>query len=919
MSSDLDFGVVPTVPFASVDEELNDNFFGNTYTEQSSVETTIEDGYIKNPFFVGLDTPVLMMPDTELFTRFTTALSLCRKNGCNVPQSTLSQIYQKHIKQTDFESLSKYYTLVRCSNKLLKNKHHRMTSFVVARPLLTMFNHSQEALENEEMVVPLFELSEEQVQLYNSMYESQHSLEMINNVNVLFQYFTCESYKTVINGRLMKLFSDIKETNYWALPYHCDVNITNVFQQRTFKNKESSSNQIKAIITSKNHGIQDAEAKNIFDKIDMKMNYNNPTTATTTHIFRKNVFTDASDGIKHTGQRGQKYRLYKIDNTLPSLTKEQVTEIFNSVNDNKLLFNIFNAFLLSKTHCHLVLNNPAVLVKVKHFFTGKLMAFYNYVFGYAWSSMYLEECIMKTRTKNNNRYVFEIDTAHLLPFFPYCPENIHMNPYCVINVDDKVLKSKENFHGLPMIIDYKDYGITNLEGFKTHFNVFTTGKPTKNIFDGLETVPGTKRWKHFAVSGSIMPACAQKRSPLIDQVCTPDMSYTDKLNRYFSEYYSESDIDVMCDSKSVFDFMDNIIKLIDVIKKNLSANEGRDVSGGVEVEPIKTLGVVVHTKFIEEKLQDLGDVSHVINNITDQAVKERFYDEYFMAKRQKNTQHRNIKKGSFYEHFYKIVAPDEMNVMISTYEITKESQYESDSESYIYLNDILPAERKVPAEQNILVLKISESIKFKIRSPLMAHNIEAFRTRFDDYFSCVARFHLPCVRGYFNGENVYMLPSCITALMTYTNIDYKYFAGIRDPVDIIDKYRTRGFGTLINDQEKATVIEYNGSVNKWKGMFSVDPKNKASVTAHFGPKKLNDNIYKPGKFTKDFPEDTYRKLDHKYVMTSEDYNNYFKTVYGYTPGTNGIDFLKFRAIGENGSIVPLKKWIIGAANDELFQ
>jgi hypothetical protein len=160
-----------------------------------------------------------------------------------------------------------------------------------------------------------------------------------------------------------------------------------------------------------------------------------------------------------------------------------------------------------------------------------------------------------------------------------------------------------------------------------------------------------------------------------------------------------------------------------------------------------------------------------------------------------------------------------------------------------------------------------------------------------------------------------MLPSCITALLTFNNIDYKYFAGIRDPIDIINKYRSRGFGTLINSIEKQHVIEYNGSVNKWKGMISVDPKNKASITSHFGHKKLNDSIYKPGRFLRDLPDDTYCKLDQKYCITDDDLYSYYKNNYGYTPGS--IDFLKLHAIKDDGSIKPLKKWILDAAYDEL--
>ena len=931
MASVLDFGVASKIPFererenldqdASI-ENLDDNFFGNASTEISNTDTTeigVPDGLIKNPYFSGIDNQVQNMEDQELFSRFKKSVAICKKDGINVPPSTLVQIYQKTLKQVDFESLAQYFTLVRVSNKLIKNKCHRQTSFIVARPILNIFNSSQISLENEELVIPLFELSEDQVDLYNCMYESPYNISVITKANTLYQYFTCDSYKFVVIDRLTKMFTDINEANYWTHSYHCGINITDAFQNRTFKSKELMDNQIKASITSKSNNIQDNQdndAKNIFDKITNSQNKN---TNYMENVYRKRVFTDASSGIK---QKGQKYRLYRIDNELPVLTKDQTTEIFNSIKEQKLLFNTFNTFLLSKTHCHLVINNQTVLKKMQPFFKGKLLAFYNYVFGYAWTCMYFEECIMKTRTKNTSRYVFDINTAHNLPFFPYCAENIHMNPYCVLTVDEKSVKSKENYHGLPMISDYKEYGIDNLEGFVTKFNIFTTGKPDKNIFDGLETVPGTKpetkRWKHFAMSGSsVIPACAQKRNPLIDQVSMPQMSYSDKLNRYFNEYYSDSDIDVMCDSKSVFDFMDNIASLVEVIVKNLSAIEGKDVRGTIEVEPIKTLSILVHSKFIEENMKDIGNVDYIIKNITSQAVKERFHEEYYNCKRIKNNQYRKIKKGNaLYEHFYKILSIDEMSVKITSYEIVKDAQYESDCDTYIYLKDILPQDKKVPDNQNILILKVSECLKFKIRSPKMLHSIEAFRTKYDDYFSCVSRFHLPCVRGYYNYEDVYLLPSCITALMTYTNMDYKYFAGMRDPIEIINKYRMRGYGTIINEQEKMNVIEYNSSVNKWKGMFTVDSKNKSSVLAHFGPKKLNDNIYKPGFFLRGHPEDAYKKLDLKYIMTVDDYYNHYKVSYGYVPET--IDFLKFRSVSENGSLSPLKKWIIDAAYDQLF-
>lgn len=912
MNTDLDFGIIQQDQYTLSDLTVDDNFFGLTEVN-NAIDTTdttdqIESNLINNPFYVSVNNNILInMPDMELFSKYKRCVVLCKKNACTESQITLNQIYQKHIKQLNLEELSKYFTLVPASIKLLKNKLHRQTSLLLDRSTLLFINSENISLENTEIVVPLFDLNVDSVKIYSSMYEPINDFNTMITSNILYNYLQADSYKSIVLERMSIILNDLKESAYWTNPYYCNMNITDAFQHRTFKLKENIDPTLKASIIGKNMGVQDEAVQNVFSKATKKT-----SSYDLQNIYRKNTFTDVSSAIKNN----TKYILYKIDNMSLSITKEQVNEMFKSVTESKLMYTMFNSFLLSKTHCHLVLNNEFVLTCMQKLFNSKFIVIYNYIFAYAWLCMYLEECIVKTRTVNTNRYVFDINTANKLPFFPYCHENIHMNPYCTLTVNEKAINSPQNCHGLPMITDYKNYGIDTLDGFRTKFNLFTTGKVNKNIFDGLETVENSNVWKHFAISGSTIPACTQKRNPLIDQVTDKNMPETDKIIRYFNEYYNESDIDLMCNSKSVFDYMDNISKLLTVVTKNLNDLHGKDVSNSIEVEPIKTLCVIVNSKYIEEYMKDVGDFEYIINNMNSPAIKERFYEEYFSAKRDKNKLNRQTKKGNaLYEHFYKIVSIDEMNVMVSTYETTKEAQYETDSDTYIYLNDLLPEDKKVSEKQNLLVLKISESLKFKIKSQYMEHGIEAFRTRYDDYFSCVSKFHLPCVRGYYNGDNVYLLPSCITALMTFTNIDYKYFAGIRDPIDIINKYRMRGFGTIINEQEKPFITEYNSTVNKWKGMFNVDPKNRQSVKDQFGPKKLNDDIYKPGKFLRGFTDDAYMKINARYVLTVEDYYNYYKQNYTYTP--NLIDFLKIRTLREDGSVEPLKKWILDAAYDEL--
>ena len=73
------------------------------------------------------------------------------------------------------------------------------------------------------------------------------------------------------------------------------------------------------------------------------------------------------------------------------------------------------------------------------------------------------------------------------------------------------------------------------------------------------------------------------------------------------------------------------------------------------------------------------------------------------------------------------------------------------------------------------LFKVFENIKYGVKSTILNHEFEFFKIKYPtSFFSTVANFHLPCVRGYYDGSQVYLLPSCITAAMTLINLDYKY-------------------------------------------------------------------------------------------------------------------------------------------------
>ena len=92
-----------------------------------------------------------------------------------------------------------------------------------------------------------------------------------------------------------------------------------------------------------------------------------------------------------------------------------------------------SALLLSKNYCHLILNNKKFLkllyskkfflkLNKKNFsynFYEKYYLMLKYCISYAWIILYKEEQIVKTNINIKNRFVFDIETANLLPYFPY--------------------------------------------------------------------------------------------------------------------------------------------------------------------------------------------------------------------------------------------------------------------------------------------------------------------------------------------------------------------------------------------------------------------------------------------------------------------------------------------------------------------
>jgi hypothetical protein len=162
-----------------------------------------------------------------------------------------------------------------------------------------------------------------------------------------------------------------------------------------------------------------------------------------------------------------------------------------------------------------------------------------------------------------------------------------------------------------------------------------------------------------------------------------------------------------------------------------------------------------------------------------------------------------------------------------------------------------------------------------------------------------------------------MLPSFITSLMTLTNIDYKYFAGIKDPIDILNKYRMRGYGTMINKNEKFYMTRHNCTDDKYKTIFDVELKNKDSIKRHYGSKTLTNKMFRIQQNYNNKNPNEYRAPDIGYINTVDDLKQYYIEKYNYDRNKSTVNFFGYKSIGDNGDIIPLQKYILDAGYDIL--
>jgi hypothetical protein len=802
------------------------------------------------------------------------------------------EFYNWQISQSILNEVSSNLLIHKTSVKVLKNKIHWDNIIVMSREQLLPFNIFNYELDEKNIIVPIFNIEYKNLLIYLSQFDSDNTLQTLYNLKVLNNYFGIDDTNFHINEKISNIINSLEESNYWTYYYNCLSNMTNIFKQRKFSFQSTR--------------IKDKTIAALLDKISDKKNNTSLNEDYIKELELKKIkskdkFTDVSTMMENKG-----FKLYKISQNC-QFTRDDINQLFSTLND-KQKFLLFSNLMVSKKYCHLVVNNYHIL----NLMSNEIKRFaplFRYLMSYSWIRFYFEECIKKSYVKQSDEFIFDIDTASKLPVFIFNYTKPKQNPYMPILVSDEQLKPYDNLLGIPEYMsDNKNLynqGICNLDEFRVRMNIFCTSNPNNNLFNGFNFEESKA-----AITGSIMTACLQKQHPLLSRFSNSD-TLTEQYNNFFNEFYAKSDIDVMFISKDNYTFIDNVKKFYNQIMINICNSNSYAEPLYIKLVLNKLGYLFVSEEFVEKNINFESNhnytnkINYVIENINEDFIKEKFkpfYDQMILEK-----QLELLKEFSEEE--------------ISNLKIKYPDLFVTDSIDFkIYINKKFKDDGLEHFTKTNKEIDLVYTYKYKIESPYLNHSFELFPIKYDEFFSVVSRFHLPCVRAYYNGSNVYMTPSCVSAHMTYMNLDYKYMAGSKDPLDIINKNRMRGFGTWLNSDEKKLFVKYSREVNFWNNLYTIDTNASDEVAAKniFGPMSLNHKLYRPRLYNIDnFLDSVYVETTNRYVdnnlpkqinfedSTTLETIKRFKSI-----NIKECNLDNFTSIDKDGLIIPLKKWII---------
>jgi hypothetical protein len=841
------------------------------------------------------------------------------------------EIFKLNIRQDIWDDYKSKLILVPVDNlSLIKVPTHYDKLMSLDKDFLEQFNHFDIELSENNLILPILMISYLDLKHYIDEQTGLNKLKDFFKVRVLNNYFNIRENNFLINRSLVNFLKNLNETRYWECPYNTLLTMDKKFEKRMMNwtlYYNLSNNNISSTISK----MKDFKPEN---DVYLSMLFNN-----------KNYVTPVS--------KVSRFRLYRKSNKKCEFTNENILEMYNSFVTKQQRYYFLTSLLTSKEYCHLFLNNPLILDEAAFIINENIILF-RYLIQYAWLCFYMEETITKTWITNNDRFVFDLDTAAKLPVFPILHDNPHLNPYVPILVSEKNLDGKNNINGLPSYSNnIASFKLATTEIFKRNLNIFMTGRRQVNLFEGL-----TPEHKIY-ICGSAMSACIQEKHPLTSLfVGLPGLNASDcpeedqVLYRTFNEIYATSDIDIVSTKSDSFEFIESVEEIFKIINGNVIKYNKYAEEKHQKKVLYKKAAIFVDIDFISKFIvTEKIKLEYILNELKTSNVNHLFYP-FYVKKREleianffaEYTQSEMTAIKEKYKDNFKLCDVSELKVMLTNKKgvtnniksINKVSLEEEEILKIIEEQDQMfeedDDEESESSKQDELLdndfkygkFIVKEDFKYKITSPHLNRTIEIFRSKYPEVWSIVGKFHLPCVRCYYDFNKVYLLPSCITSHLTFMNIDYKYFAGSCDPAEILLKNLQRGWGTYLNLNEISHLIKYISEVDKWKNLIDINIKSLKTYSKIRGSTLLSSKLFRPRLYNSDFyyeavPVDLtigYNECivgENKIIDNERKFKSDMMRRYPGCFFPTKIDMLKFTAINNiTGKPQPIKKWVIDA-------
>ena len=678
---------------------------------------------------------------------------------------------------------------------ILTNKFFASNIKILTKKQILEFNNVGQSFNENNLTVYILSINYFDLKNFLDIFEQKKTMEDLHKIVIMNEYFKLDKNHYKLNTEMVNLLSNLDGSNFWKLPYNTNYNYDYIFNNRIVEqfNKKST---------------------NISDYGNIIVPFNKKITIANLEKNGKKLF------------RNVKPSEFSYEN-INALFEYFMQNENNSQKLTRLNYQLVENLLINPKLTHLVINNPFILDKLS-ITTQK----FKKLISYSWINLYRTELLLGNTIKENNVIIFDIDTASKLPNYSI-DYNLKSNPYFPLLVSDRSINIHKNVLGIPI---NNNTNIATMGQFQRQMNIFASGKPYINIFENIDLVS-----KNIVICGSIIPACAIVNHPNLDFFDNNALPFNEDeerkdaiLRRFYAEYYAKSDIDIQINNPNHYEFCKIANDLFNELLLNF-CRFFRDAEPDLfRLKETKSIGLFITHKYLEDNGFDKNKIDQL----------------KIFIKQQDNENIFNMLKLEL-SKVYNDIIEDECSKLSDL-----DKKYSDNFLPNFKLKFEELKENNINVEFNTRIvdnvftdgeIKMYVNTKYIVSSPFLNHDLEIFRNKSFNPLELIANYHLNCVRGWFTGKTVKLLPSCVTALKTFVNIDFKYFAGKRSPFQIINKYLMRGFTTILNKKELKDYDNFTKNDPFWSKLVDMN-KNKNGKTCLSGFLTSTSNIFKPRQF-----------------------------------------------------------------------